>query len=231
MTNKTRWLIVFFLLFCLSLLAQNKSDSLAINFHPQFNKLPLQLNKEYVSFNKDTLTFETFRCYISNIQVYYTDNSIFIQKDSHHLLDLDKLNSFQIPLTQNSEKVISKVTFNIGIDSLTNNSGAMAGDLDPVKGMYWAWQSGYINMKIEGKSSSCKTRENKFQFHIGGYLQPNYAMRKVEINVDKKGSIAIAIDLKEFFSTINLSKNSSIMIPGKAAMELADDSVKMFHLE
>ena len=223
--------IVFLFLFCLKVYSQSKSDSIAVNFHLEFNKLPLELNKKYISKAKDTLSIETFRCYISNIQIQYTDNSVFTQKDSYHLLDLENPNSFQIPITKMSDKLISKITFNIGIDSLTSNSGALTGDLDPAKGMYWAWQSGYINMKIEGKSSSCKTRNNEFQFHIGGYLQPNYSMRKVEINYNSNNNVNIGIDLKDFFSNIKLAQINSVMIPGKLAMELANDSVKMFHIE
>jgi hypothetical protein len=222
---------VFFLFFCFFLLAQHKSDSLSVNFNLKFNKLPLELNKKYISAGNDTLSVETFRCYISDIQIQYIDNSVFTQKESYHLLDLENPNSFRIPITKKSDTLISKITFNVGIDSLTNTSGAMTGDLDPIKGMYWAWQSGYINMKIEGKSSSCKTRNNEFQFHLGGYLNPYYAMRKVEINVNSNSNINIAIDLIDIFSNIKLAQTNSIMIPGKRAMELADNSVKMFHLE
>ena len=230
--SKTKGLHVFFLLSCcFTLLAQNKSDSLAVNFHLEFNKLPLELKKNYVSATNDTLTIETFRCYISNIQIQYKDNSVFSQKESYHLLDFNNSNSFQITITKKSDKLISKITFNIGVDSLSNTAGAMTGDLDPVKGMYWAWQSGYINMKIEGKSSSCKTRKNEFQFHIGGYMKPNYTMRKVEIKVNSTNEINIAIDLKDFFANLFLSKTNSVMIPGKLAMQLADESVKMFRLE
>ncbi len=230
--SKTKGLHVFFLLSCcFTLLAQNKSDSLAVNFHLEFNKLPLELKKNYVSATNDTLTIETFRCYISNIQIQYKDNSVFSQKESYHLLDFNNSNSFQITITKKSDKLISKITFNIGVDSLSNTAGAMTGDLDPVKGMYWAWQSGYINMKIEGKSSSCKTRKNEFQFHIGGYMKPNYTMRKVEIKVNSTNKINIAIDLKDFFANLFLSKTNSVMIPGKLAMQLADESVKMFRLE
>jgi len=48
------------------------------------------------------------------------------------------------------------------VDSLANVSGAMSNDLDATKGMYWSWQSGFINLKIEGKSASCKTRKINF---------------------------------------------------------------------
>lgn len=229
MNNKLAWIIIFFLLFCLSLVAQSNADSLYVNFKPVFGKVPLEGTKKYVS-NQDTLIVETFKCYISNIEIRYNDNTDFIQKNSCHLLDLSKSDSFKIPITKKSGKLISKIIFNIGIDSITNNSGALSGDLDPVNGMYWAWQSGYINMKVEGKSRSCATRKNEFQFHIGGYLQPNYAMRKVAVDVNKK-EIDITIDLKEFFYNVNLNKTNSIMIPCKTAMELADVSVKMFHAQ
>lgn len=227
--------LVFLLFCCFQNYSQSNSDSLRLNFSPKLNQLPLELNKNYISATKDTLSITTFKCYVSNIQILYIDNSLFTQKDSYRLLDFDNPNSFQIPICKKSDKLISKITFNIGIDSLTNNAGAMTGDLDPIKGMYWAWQSGYINMKIEGKSSNCKTRKNEFQFHIGGYLPPYYAMRKIEISILKSqiptNEIDIAIDLNDFFSNVNLSKTNSVMIPGKVAMELANDSVKMFHLE
>ena len=228
---------VFLFLCCFQNYSQSNNDSLSLNFNLKFNKLPLELHKKFISNANDTLSIETFRCYISNIRIQYSDNSSFIEKNSHHLLDFDNPNSFQIPITKKNDKNILKIVFNIGIDSLTNSSGAMAGDLDPIKGMYWTWQSGYINMKIEGKSSSCNPKasgiKNEFQFHIGGYLQPNYAMREVELhfNENVKGIVNIGIELNDFFSNIQLSKTNSVMIPGKVAMELANYSVKMFHLE
>jgi hypothetical protein len=225
--------IVFLFFLCFQGICQSKNDSLTVNFHAEFNKLPLELNKEYISSANDTLTIETFKCYISNIQVHYADNSVFIQKHSHHLLDLSNPKSFTIPITRKTNKLVSKITFNIGIDSTTNNSGALAGDLDPIKGMYWAWQSGYINMKIEGKSPRCKTHKNEFQFHIGGYLQPYYAMRQMKFDIDKKDQedITIGIDLYPLLSNLELKDTNSIMIPGKEAMRLADSSTKMFYIQ
>lgn len=220
-------------LFCFQVYSQSKNDSISVNFQLEFNKLPLELNKRYISSSKDTLTIETFKCYISNIQIQYSDKSIFVQKNSYHLLDSENPNSFQIPITKKEKKMISRITFNIGIDSITNTAGAMGGDLDPVKGMYWTWQSGYINLKIEGKSSSCKTRKNEFQFHVGGYLQPNYALQQVEFEWHKKedSDINIAIDLYHFFSNLELKEINSIMIPGKEAMKLATYAHKMFYVQ
>ena len=232
MIKKIVYYIFILVMFCFISNAQSKIDSLGINFKLKFNKEVLVFNKQYITSNKDTLVFENFKCYISSIQIHYTDNTIFSQKDSYHLLDFENKNSFYIPITKTNEKIISKVTFNIGIDSLTNTAGALSGDLDPVNGMYWAWQSGYINMKIEGKSSSCNTRKNEFHFHIGGYLPPYNALRKIELIYDKKATqINIGIDLNNFFTNIKLTDTNSVMIPGKQAMQLADYSKSLFYIE
>lgn len=220
------------MLFFQAVSAQKKMDSLVMNLNFKFGKLPLELNKTYISENKDTLQIDLFKFYLSDIQIYYTDHTVFKQQNSYHLIDIENPDSNRIPLCDYSKKEIKKVAFNIGIDSLTSVSGAMADDLDPTKGMYWAWQSGYINMKLEGQSKSCKTRKNAFQFHIGGYLKPEYAIRKVTIETKNSTSdLEIIIDVAELFSKIALSKINSIMIPGKQAMEIADYSIKMFTTE
>ena len=82
-------------------------------------------------------------------------------------------------------------------------------------------------MKIEGSSSSCKTRKNAYYFHIGGYLAPNYAMRKI-ILYPKSENLELEMNLAKLFDNLLLSETNSVMIPGLKAMELADYSVKMF---
>lgn len=229
---KTVYSIIIIVLFCFFGNAQTKVDTLSINFKLEFNKEPLVFYKQYITSNRDTLVFENFKCYISSVQIFYTDSTIFQQKHSYHLLDFDNTSSFIIPINNLNDKLISKVRFNIGIDSLTNTSGALSDDLDPINGMYWAWQSGYINLKIEGKSPSCKTRMNEFHFHIGGYLHPFNTMRTVELIYNKKeDQINIVMDLNKFFSNIYLAETNSIMIPGKKAMDLADYSTKLFYIE
>jgi len=226
-------IVVFFLvMFYLIGNAQSRTDSLNIIFNLEFEKLSVKLNKQYITPTNDTIALKSFKCYISSIQIYYADNTIFKQKDSYHLLDFENPSSFRIPITSVNDKLIFKVTFNIGIDSLTNTSGALNGDLDPINGMYWAWQSGYINLKIEGESPSCKTRKNEFHFHIGGYLPPFNTMRKIELIYDKKANqINIGMDLNKFFANIKLAETNNIMIPGELAMKLADYSTKLFYIE
>ena len=230
MIKKIIFCFILCLVFSESSQAQKEKDSLFMNLNLKFDENPLELNKTYISKNKDTLQIDLVKFYISEIQIEYADKTFFSQSNSYHLIDIENQNSLKIPICKTDNKIVNKIKFNIGIDSLSSVSGALSGDLDPTKGMYWAWQNGFINMKIEGKSSSCKTRKNDFQFHIGGYLKPNYSLREITL-FPKSNQLDIAVNLAYFFDEIQLSKTNSVMIPGKKAMELANLSTKMFYIE
>jgi len=196
--------ICFLLLTSVCLFGQSDKDSLQVNLNAKWSENPFKLNTSYISKNKDTLKITQLKFYVSDLQVVFEDKTTFTDKTSH-LIDFDKPNSTIFPISKNNKKKIIGVNFSIGVDSLASVSGALPDDLDPSNGMYWAWQSGYINMKIEGTSSSCKTRKNTFNFHIGGYIKPYYALRKVEIPINKlQNQIYLTLDLEKFFNEINL---------------------------
>jgi hypothetical protein len=228
-------IIGFLLLLSIQLNAQKNSDSLYLKINLLFEKQPIELESNYISKKNDTLSFSSIKFYLTSFEFHFADNSIFKEENSYHLIDIQnsKTNTLSFPYSNFKNKVLKSVQFSIGVDSLASVSGAMEGDLDATKGMYWAWQSGFINFKIEGKSSSCQTRKNKFQFHIGGYLKPYYAMRNININCNNKlkNQIEIVMDLGKLFSEISLSSNNTIMIPGDEAMKIADISGKIFSIE
>ena len=230
--NKIVAVFCFFILFIVDANAQIHSDSIAIKFHLKWNNKPLETNKTYHSKN-DSLQISTLKFYVSNVIIKHIDQSTFQEKNNYHLIDIENSKSLKFNICKKSEKAIAAIGFNVGIDSLTSVSGALSGDLDATNGMYWAWQSGFINMKIEGTSNSCVTRKNQFQFHIGGYKKPNYAMRKIKLiaNQNTKNEVSVAVDLSKLFNEIDLKQNNSIMIPGKEALKIADLSFKIFNIE
>lgn len=231
---KRRFILLINILCFLCASAQSESDSLAVKINLKFDKEPLELNKNYVSKN-DTLQITLLKFYLSNVEIRYQDNSVFKEENSYHLIDIERPESLIFKLKKQNSKSIKSIHFSIGVDSLASVSGANGGDLDLQNGMYWAWQSGYINMKIEGTSKSCVTRKNAFQFHIGGYLEPNYAMRNININyngtINDKNQMNLKMDLAKLFSEISLKETNTIMIPGKEAINIADLSTKLFSIE
>ena len=202
-------------------------------FKPVFGTENLVLeDKKYVTENFDTVSITLFRFYITQVQYVFEDSSTFSEPNSYHLLDAEKEESLSFNIKNIPNKKIQFLTFNIGVDSLANVSGAMSGDLDPIKGMYWAWNTGYINAKIEGKSSSCHTQKNVFEFHIGGYLPPFQTMRKVKLLAKDTESTVFTIetDVRQWFSKIKLNEMNSVLLPNKTAMIVADNYAQMFKI-
>jgi hypothetical protein len=220
-------------IFALILLVSSIGKSMGqITIQPVFGDKPIADDTWFVSKNGDSIQFDNIRFYLSNIEFEIADKSIITDTVKAHLVDVFEPNTLKINYSKIDVKHIKSMRFNIGIDSLTNVAGALSGDLDPQKGMYWAWQSGYINLKIEGRSPQCKNRKNVFQYHIGGYLPPFYAIRHVEmpiLGIYTEG-VVLRFDLSKFFKDIQIASQNSIMMPCKEAMGLADLSVQMFSI-
>jgi hypothetical protein len=142
---------------------------------------------------------------------------IFNESDSYHLIDFEERSTWEIVVPTQNKNIIKSVNFNLGTDSLTNVSGSFYGDLDPIKGMYWAWNSGYINFKFEGRKLL-----DDFEFHIGGYLPPYSTCHGISIPiVQTNESIQIDVNLDSFLSNINLSSTNSVITPGEEASKIA----------
>jgi hypothetical protein len=220
--------VLLFLIPCLFLVQAfvliNNPKEINIEIKPVFGKKKLVLEKEnYITSLGDTLSVSRLRFYISSVQLIFGDGKIFNEKNSYHLIDVEEAETLKLKLKNIPEGKITNLKFNIGVDSTASVSGALDGDLDPIKGMYWAWNSGYINAKLEGKSNQCKTSHNEFEFHIGGYLSPN--------KTASNPTIVVLSDVAYWFNDISLQKNNSIVTPGSNAVKMADRYAKMFSIE
>jgi hypothetical protein len=200
-----------------------------IKICPNYGNLAVNLTDSvFTSEDSNRLQIETLRFYISGIQLLKGGKVVFEEKDSFHLIDASDLKSTQISIERNQSCPYDELKFDLGIDSLTNVSGAMGGDLDPTKGMYWTWQSGYINFKMEGKSKLCKTRNSEFQFHLGGYQQPNYCLQTMRFKIANLSVINLKIDVKKVFQEIDLVNTNHIMSPSKEAVWLSKVVARSF---
>lgn len=191
-----------------------------IKFKPVFGSHSFSVDSTYYIGTKDSIQFTALRFYVSNIELLSHNKTVWKETTSFHLMDAANEKSMQIQMPSNVS--YDKLKFNLGIDSVTNVSGALGGDLDPTKGMYWTWQSGYINFKLEGNSNLCKTRHNEFQFHLGGYQYPNNSLQTVFIDINNKSSIEIVMDIKKIIEQIHLTEQNHIMSPGKEAVEFSE---------
>lgn len=120
------------------------------------------------------------------------------------------------------------VYVNWGVDSLTQVSGAMRGDLDPQIGMYWAWQSGYISAKLEGRYVAANGLEKPFTFHLGGYQNPCCSARSRYL-VGSNQTVTIEWNMDPWLSNYDLRAKDHLMQPGSAATQMFVDIIPASH--
>lgn len=202
--------------------------SKTIRFQPTFGNETLILNKKYPIDKTDSVEINLLRFYISTIAFYNNNQLVHKVENSYHLIDMLEPSTLDILLKGVDNQRFNKVKFNLGIDSLTNVSGAFGGDLDPTKGMYWTWQSGYINLKLEGKSNLCPTRNQRFQYHLGGYQAPFYPLQTVELPIQSKSKMVIYLDIQPFVKEVDLANEYSIMSSSEEAVRLSKIAAKGF---
>ncbi len=222
-------LILLFLFWCALLNAQGLKRNM--HFELTYNNEIIVLGENHFLNDKnDSILFETVKLYISNL-VFCQDGQITDSLNKKHLLiDFGDSNSTSWDLPDNDSLKFNEIRFQLGIDSATNVSGAMGGDLDPIKGMYWTWNSGYINFKLEGRSSLCPARNNLFQFHIGGYAAPFQTIQNIQLNVSDQKEIVIAVAIDKLLNTINLTETHEVMSPGKKAVAIAEQLPAIFKI-
>jgi len=199
-----------------------------IVFKALFEKQELILEKEYTLHSGEKVQFEKLRFYISNLRLLDNGKSVFTEANSFHLIDVADTQTMQLRLNTPRNIAFNQINFNLGIDSVTNVSGALGGDLDPTKGMYWTWQSGYINFMLEGTSPICPRRNHQFQFHLGGYNGVNNALQTVILDVQQSPTISVDFDVEKWLSKIYLATENHIMSPSEKAVSLAKHAADCF---
>ncbi|XZF13152.1 MbnP family protein [Chitinophagaceae bacterium MMS25-I14] len=205
----------------------------------------LTLNSgNYTTASGSSITVSKFNYYISNIRFNNTNGSSFSEPESYHLLQQSDASSLSFNIGNIPAGTYGSVSFMIGVDSTHNTSGAQTGALDPVNGMFWSWNTGYIMAKMEGTSPQAGSTDNTFIFHIGGFSGVNSALHTVTLNLPApltihKNSNAMvhlhadalawfapnSINLGTVYNIMNISPTSKMISDNYAGM-FAADSVK-----
>ncbi|MEY4877355.1 MAG: hypothetical protein RL708_2505 [Bacteroidota bacterium] len=221
-----------------ALMPAKNDNQLCIDFVPMVDTTALQLgNKIYCMNGKDSFRISELKCYVGNFEFESAEKKLSILDNRYFLLNAEDSISLHRDFNLQQISIIRSIDFTIGIDSLTNVSGAMADDLDPTKGMFWAWNTGYINAKLSGSSNSCKTVHHAFEFHIGGYKHPFNTLRKIHLElvqpivfVKWQGHLKIKMNIAEWLKNIDVSKMNNVVEPSVDAMFVADNYSKMFSI-
>ncbi|MFT6166483.1 MAG: hypothetical protein ACJAV5_000143 [Vicingaceae bacterium] len=163
--------------------------------------------------------------YVSDLQLETTDGTK-LKMASYHLIDFSDLNSLIIEAIDTNKRDIKSIQFKLGIDSTTNVSGAFGGALDPTKGMYWSWQSGYINFKIEGR-----VQNENYIIHLGGYSSPFKSVQQIVLPVvHQSDEFKIVLPLNELFEKV-IPQDNTVMSPSLVAVDMSKSIASFFYLK
>jgi hypothetical protein len=127
---------------------------------------PVQLGvMNYTNDAGNTYSIDILKYYISNM-VFVRDDNSEVKAENYELIDESKSDSkiFSVSLPHGTYK---KMRFMMGVDSLRNVSGAQSGDLDPINGMFWDWNTGYIYFKHEGNFLDTHNDLQPLTYHYG----------------------------------------------------------------
>jgi len=244
MNHKKKYLIlILVILLCHQLMAQNNqaannSGTITLSFIPIVAGKPLVLNdSSYTNPFNEIYQISKFRFYVS--QVSAKDNShTQKEKNSYHLIDAADPSTLQFSFSLKPGTYHS-IDFLLGVDSVRNFSGAQTGELDPVKDMFWTWNSGYVMLKLEGRSTASTALNNRIEYHIGGYSGAFNTIKKIHLDVNfeivagKSVSLPIKTDINTLWQgahDIRIAASPVCAIPCALAMQIADNYSKMFSI-
>ena len=126
--------------------------------------LPLNLN--YTNEAGNAYSVNLLKYYISNVTFMKSDGTEF-KAANYELINEDSLSSknfsMNVPIGD-----YTGLKFLMGVDSAKNYSGAQAGELDPIYGMFWDWNTGYLYFKHEGEFIDSTGALLPIVYHYGG---------------------------------------------------------------
>jgi hypothetical protein len=224
----------------ISFFSNSQVNHITLHFQNKAGDKTLQIDSVYQNSSGESFTVRTFRYYISNIVVEdSTTGKTQSFPDKYFLIDELDTASQQIELATTLSHV-SSFHFVLGVDSLKNVSGVQTGNLDPAKGMFWTWNTGYVMAKLEGNSPAAHTPAHAFSYHVGGYRQNEKAAREINFTLPHivdcsvaNDVIRIDADILKWFNAMNEIKIAVTPFchePGGLATKLADNYAKMFSI-
>ena len=212
-------------------LRQAVHHPLMIRFRNCAGNRPLQLSGElYSNSFAEPFSVQQFKYYVSSIRATGNEGEEEVLLKEAHLVDEGDSSSLVLHLSTDLAD-IRRISFVVGVDSLANTGGVQGGDLDPMLGMFWTWNTGYVYARLEGESDSAHSPAHRFTWDIGGYKDPSNALRTVTLALGGGREICITADVLKWFdgkSPVHLTQTPICHQPGALAMRIADNYSTMF---
>ncbi|MEO8174170.1 MAG: MbnP family protein [Sediminibacterium sp.] len=210
------------------------SKKITLIFHHRIGNEELITGNSIKNILGETISVDRFRYYVSNFSIT-DDKGVNIKLPvEYFLVDEEDASTKTITLTIPAISV-THINFLLGVDSIRNVSGIQTGALDPVKGMFWTWNSGYVMAKLEGTSDESTSAGGRFTYHIGGFRKGMNTTKMIDLEIDNNHqsfeAVHISADINHWFkgsTELKISETPVCHSPGTLAMKIADNYSTMF---
>lgn len=206
---------------------------------------PLQLGDSYKTAAGDSWSAERLRYYLSNFRLRRADGGWFVNPQAtdssrgYFLVDEADAASKQFQIGPLPEGSYSGIEFQVGVDAARNSAGAQTGTLDPARGMFWTWNTGYIFFQFEGHSPQSSDAEHALTWHTGGgagaparsvFLQ---FQTPLQITAENSAELHLHADLARLFDGAHMLRPATLptAMDPVAAAEVADNSAGLFRID
>jgi len=234
--------------------ADSANGPITLEFDNVVGTANLQLNtvdNPYTNSQGEAFKITRLVYYVSSIKLKKADGTIYVDpvspdgSEGYYLIDEHDGSSQRVTLQNVPSGDYTEVTFTVGVDAAQVNQGAQTGALDPAKGFFWSWNSGYIFLAIEGVSPSSSEPDNIFEYHVGSYKEDAAAnqvnnIRTISltfngdtapVRAQHEPEVHVLFDVSKFFNgageQVSFSNNASRHSP-KACEELSDNITASF---
>ncbi len=226
--------------------------SARLEISPVVGDQPFQLDDgsgavSYRTASGDQFSATRLRYYLSNFRLRRADGSFYQapldakSSEGYFLVDV------AVPASQTFKFIdapagdYSGVEFLVGVDDARNSAGVQTGALDPARGMFWTWRTGYIFLSLEGQSPQSSAPQHALTFHVGGggkdslarqvYLPVGETPLHVRANIEPL--IHLHMDVAALFHAahdIRLAETNTVMDSAQGAV-IADNAASMFRID
>ena len=202
----------YFLLFLLSLISIVARGQSMVTIHHQvtLGDAKVVLGEWQKSDSNVSIRIDNLRWYVSLPPAGKKGSKAW-------LLDLADSSSLD---QQMSRPVNNKISLLFGVDSAIQVGGVGTGALDPLRGMYWTWQTGYVQWKMEG-AIRVDGVESPLELHLGGFdgATKAQAMLSDYLVYPTTNSVIAQWDLSPFIAQILDQKKYGVMSPSPIARD------------
>ena len=199
-------------IFCMiAFTACKKEDSglpygkMQVTFSNEASGQPIVLGPlNYTNASGNQYSVDLLKYYVTNFTLVKADGTERNFKN-YQLVDADNPASLSFTLDSVANAEYTTLKFYLGVDSSRNHTGVQDGALDPVNGMIWIWNTGYIFFKHEGNFKTDTGTTKALVFHYGAdfaLVPVSIPLSKMKVAGDTK-KVTVAFDLNKAYAAPN----------------------------